>query len=335
MRKKFEGFQRGINLGGWLSQCDNTEETYREFIKEENIRQISEWGLDHIRIPVDYDLFEHENGFEHLKRGVDWARKYNLNVIVDLHKTYGYSFDFAENESGFFHSEEYQEKFYCLWEQIAKRFGCYGEHIAFELLNEVTEKEDGLIWNEIAEKCIKRIRKICPETKILIGGYYNNSVEALIDLWPPYDDNIVYNFHCYEPLIFTHQGAYWIPIMPLDFRISIDTDVKLLKEKTETVLEREMTGYVESDEKLTSEYFDRLFAEAARIADERNVALYCGEYGVIDLADPHQTVKWYQLIHQTFEKYGIGRAAWNYKEKDFGFISEHMKEVLPEIVKLL
>ena len=51
--KVFEGYTRGINLGGWLSQCDNTVETYENFIREEDIRRISEWGLDHIRIPVD------------------------------------------------------------------------------------------------------------------------------------------------------------------------------------------------------------------------------------------------------------------------------------------
>ena len=34
----------------------------------------------------------------------------------------------------------------------------------------------------------------------------------------PYDDKIIYNFHCYEPLIFTHQGAYWIPSMDTSFR---------------------------------------------------------------------------------------------------------------------
>ena len=42
--KVFEGYTRGINLGGWLSQCDNTEQTYDNFIKEEDIKRISEWG---------------------------------------------------------------------------------------------------------------------------------------------------------------------------------------------------------------------------------------------------------------------------------------------------
>ena len=67
----------------------------------------------------------------------------------------------------------------------------------------------------------------------------------------------------------------------------------------------------------------------------RDVPLYCGEYGVIDLADPAETLKWYRIIHEAFEKHKIGRAAWNYRGKDFGFVDEHLKPVIDEIVDLL
>ncbi len=339
--KKFEGFQRGINLGGWLSQCDYSEERFRNFIKEEDIRRISRWGLDHIRIPVDYNLFEDEqgnyleSGFAHLQDGINWAMNYGLNVIIDLHKTYGFSFDRKEGEEGFFEREEYQERFYRLWEEIARRFGGHGDRIAFELLNEVTDKAYCEIWNEIADRCVERIRKICPQTRILIGGYYNNSVEAVKDLRKPHDENIVYNFHCYNPLVFTHQGAYWIPAMPHDYRISIDEDLAIMRLEAPEVTGRPMVGYDPDEEKLSADYFRRIFAEAISVAEERDVPLYCGEYGVINLADAHQTVQWYRMIHEVFEEHGIGRAAWSYKEMDFGFIDEHMKDVLDETVKLL
>ena len=83
--------------------------------------------------------------------------------------------------------------------------------LCFELLNEVTEQSYSKAWNAIAKKCIERIRKIAPEIRILVGSYWNNHVAAVRDLDAPFDKNIVYNFHCYEPLIFTHQGAGWIP----------------------------------------------------------------------------------------------------------------------------
>jgi len=72
--KKLEGYMHGVNLGGWLSQCDHTKERYDNFIKEEDIEVIKNWGLDHIRVPIDYDLVEDnegnykEDGFAYLER---------------------------------------------------------------------------------------------------------------------------------------------------------------------------------------------------------------------------------------------------------------------------
>ena len=340
---QFRGFQRGINLGGWFSQCDNSVETYDNFVRKEDFRTISEWGLDHVRIPVDYNLIEDdegnykESGFAYLDRAFNWAFENGLNVVLDLHKTYGYSFDAGENEEGFFDREDFQERFYRLWQRFAARFGKYRDRLAFELLNEVTDEAYCETWNRVANECIERIRRICPDIWILVGGYHNNSVEALKDLWMPHDEWIVYNFHCYEPLIFTHQGAYWIPTMDTGFRISIDEPYKTLRRESDRLLGQgfDSFGDFADEDKLSSAYFDRLFGEAYRISLERDVPLYCGEYGVINLADAADTVKWYEMIHETFEKYGIGRAAWSFRKMDFGFVDEHMKDVLEDIKKLM
>ena len=292
--KRWKGYEHGVNLGGWLSQCDHTKERYENFIHEDDIRRISSWGLDHIRVPVDYELVENEagelreEGFTYLDRIVDWTGKHGLNMILDLHKTCGFSFDFGEKEEGFFDNEALQERFDKLWEEFARRYGGLKDRVAFELLNEVTEKSYMDTWNRIAAKAIERIREYAPETKILLGGYYNNSVEAIPDIMLPPDKNIVYNFHCYEPLVFTHQGAYWAPGMDVDFRISIDASYKELAEASKKYLTQvtiPMDG-LDPEKSLGEEYFERTFKRAVEVAEERDVALYCGEYGVIDRSKP-------------------------------------------------
>ncbi len=341
--KKLEGYMHGVNLGGWLSQCDHTKERYDNFIKEEDIEVIKNWGLDHIRVPIDYDLVEDnegnykEDGFAYLDKVLDWAEKYGLNMILDLHKTFGFSFDDGEAETGFFENASYQERFYKLWEEFAKRYGKYSDRLCFEILNEVTEKEYCDIWNEISTKCIKRIRAIAPDIKILLGGYYNNSIEALKDLALPVDENIVYNFHCYEPLVFTHQGGYWVAGMDTNFRMPFDVTYGKYNEYTEQNLARYAADFsdFDPDKVMGVEYFENLVSEAVRVAEERNVALYCGEYGVINLATAEDTMKWYKMICSVFEKHGIGRAAWSYKEMDFGLVDDHMKSVIDELVKIL
>lgn len=337
--RKFIGYEKGINLGGWLSQCVHTKEHYDTFITEKDFAELTSWGIDHVRIPVDYNLVEDENGntledgMKYIENSIEWCRKYHFNMILDLHKTAGYSFDDGENENGFFADEKLQERFLKLWETFAERFGRYHEFLSFEILNEVTDKIYCEKWNQIAEKCICRIRKYAPDIHILVGGYHNNCVEAIADLYPPHDDKIVYNFHFYEPLIFTHQGAYWLKNMPSDFRLkypgSSEEYIKIHKN-----LNIGQVSIVENTKCATvaTEFFDETFENAVKVAEERNVPLYCGEYGVIDTADNESTVAWYKCINESFTKHGIARAAWNYKKMDFGIsespVSDEIKKYL-------
>lgn len=344
MLKEFKGYKKGIDLGGWLSQCNHTKERYETFITEKDIETVASWGADHVRIPVDYDLVEDkegnykEDGFAYIQKAVDWCGKYHLNMVLDLHKTFGYSFDFGENEIGFFDNEKYQERFYRLWEEFAKRYSKYEERLCFELLNEVTDKEFCDKWNEISLKCIERIRNIAPTVKILVGGYWNNSGDAVKDLAMPHDENIVYNFHNYDPLVFTHQGASWIPGMPADYRVSIDKTFKEMDAYT-TEHAPELLGRFDnmgdSDDKIDGEFFKKRFAEPVKIAEERGVSLYCGEYGVIENAEPGDILKWYKAINEAFEYYGIGRATWSYKSMNFGLADTRLDAVRDEILKYI
>ena len=62
MKMKDFGFYRGVDLGGWFSQCDYSEDRLENIIKEKDFGIISGWGLDHVRIPVDYNVMEAEDG---------------------------------------------------------------------------------------------------------------------------------------------------------------------------------------------------------------------------------------------------------------------------------
>ena len=334
--KKWIGYEQGINLGGWLSQCCHTKEHYDSFITEEDIKKISSWGLDHVRVPVDYNLVENEDGtyrpegFLYIQKVIDWCGRHDLNMILDLHKTAGYSFDAGEKEEGFFDSEEYQERFYKLWEEFARRYGRYEHRLAFELLNEVVDKELSKPWNEISAKCIERIRKIVPSISILVGSYWNNCAAAVKDLELPQDKNIIYNFHCYEPLIFTHQGAGWVAGMKEDFRISMSASYQEVLDETEKLLPQQTDIFpknLDREKPINEQFFIEFFAEAFEVAKERGTSLYCGEYGVIDRAEPKDAALWVGYINKAFDYYGIGRAIWNYKAMDYE-VTKQVKKVI-------
>ncbi|KAF8167367.1 exo-beta-1,3-glucanase [Crassisporium funariophilum] len=115
---------RGVNLGGWLvleswltpSLFDTTndnriidEYTFSQYqtrdkasaalkkhwdtwITEGDFQAIAAAGLNHVRIPIGYWAYEVSAGEPYLQgqeayltKAINWARKYNLKVIVDLH----------------------------------------------------------------------------------------------------------------------------------------------------------------------------------------------------------------------------------------------------------
>ena len=315
--KEWKNYQKGINLGGWLSQCRHTKEHYDSFIHKEDIEKIASWGVDHVRLPIDYNLIEDadgkelEQGYGYIDNALNWCGEAGLNLVLDLHKTAGFSFDKGECENGFFESHELQERFYLLWERLAQRYASYGDRIAFELLNEVTEQHYSSSWNDIIPHCIKRIRAYAPDTMIVVGGYWNNSPDALPDLVPPYDDKVVLSFHCYDPLDFTHQGAYWVEGMDTSFRMRFP------------------------EAEVTPSYFAERFSKALDTAQKYDAALYCGEYGVIDNAEPQDRFKWYKVINSAFQQFGISHCTWSYKQMDFGLSDDCMRSVIDELISYL
>lgn len=328
------GFRKGCNLGGWLSQCYLSPEHIADFITEKDFEKIRNMGMDHVRLPVDYPLFETkegediEQGYACIDRCMQWCEKYGLHVLLDLHKVPGYEFSKAEECHSFFTDLALRKRFIRIWDKLSRRYGKY-DFVAFDLLNEIVDDSVCDDWNSLARETILQIRKNAKNNWILVGGTYYNSIFTVKNIFCPEeieDDHIAYSFHFYEPHIFTHQAAEWEKNMTPDFRVPYPLSVKEYLE----VSFRELNGaysdvLLASDASLSG--YDMLaawFTEAVSVAETRNVPLYCGEYGVIDHANPDYALAWYRDIHSVFEKYNIGRAMWNYRGMGFGLREEEV-----------
>lgn len=111
---------RGVNLGGWfvlerwmtpelfegVSGPDETvfckeannakeklEKHWDSFISEEDFRNIKELGLNSVRIPIPWWSFVETKPYYqstiYIKRALEWAEKYQLKVLLDLHTAPG------------------------------------------------------------------------------------------------------------------------------------------------------------------------------------------------------------------------------------------------------
>ena len=136
-------------------------------------------------------------------------------------------------------------------------------------------------------------------------------------------------------MIVPHRGAYVMEQSPSDSRITSPRPIETYRAETKRVLGEDSTLFLPEVTGMGPEYFEIIFRSALEAAEKNDAPLYCGEYGVIDLADNSSKIRWLKDIHTAFAKFSIGHALWNYKEKDFGFVDESFKEIKDEFIAVI
>ncbi len=317
---------RGINLGGFLSQCVHTTEHYDSFILPEDIKKIKDMGYDHVRLPIDYEVFQTEageridEGFKRVHDIIGWIRDNELPVILDLHKAYGYDFNDANDDSKnrLFFDKAVQDRFVNLWIEIATEFYKY-DNVVFELLNEVVEDKAAEAWNDLIARTMTEIRKITTDTKVIYGGIKWNSAETIKYLRPVTDPNTIITFHFYQPHVFTHQHAYWMPVMEEVGNMAYPDSIEKYRWAAD-ILGGQDSSVMEFDKDvLDIDYLRKMVKVAVDSAKDIGAPmLYVGEYGVIDKAPSEDMLRWLRDTIQVFGENKIGCALWTYHLMDFG-----------------
>lgn len=342
-------FVNGVNLGGWLSQYrEYSHDHFRTFITEPDIQRIASWGLDHVRLPVDSPVLEDdkapgvplERGYGYIDECIRWCEAAGLGVILDIHHAPGFSFTHdleAETKSlnTLFEDPGNQERFINLWEGLVRRYHDAPVPIIFELLNEVVLPQNEP-WNALVRRTVPALRAIAPECVIMIGGNHNNAVAGLTGLVEFDDPKIVYTFHFYEPLLFTHQNAPW-SAAPREWKEkpSYPGDFPALEAFLATAPQhREEHGRFvgrSDDRELLLEMLQPALDFAARTGRE----LYCGEFGVAEWVDPESRANWYRDFMGLLREHHIGRAPWSYKQMDFGLVDAGGNVVDEEVLRIV
>ena len=223
-----------------------------------------------------------------------------------------------------------------LWEMIARRYASTrAPELIFELLNEVVLPDSGP-WNTLAAETVQRIRSMDQSHWIMVGGNYYNAITALKDLAILPDQKIVYTFHFYEPLPFTHQKAYWVPWLynfdrTFDYPSKVTGLGEFLSLHPEYANDHHASSYV--DMQMDKAFLQGLFQQAVAFQSLHQMPLYCGEFGVIELAPRSGALRWAQDFIGLLNQHRIGRAYWSYKAMDFGLVDRNGNLVSEELLQ--
>lgn len=342
---KLDGYMAGANLGHWISQFkrtspDEIKHHFDHYITESDFKRMAKWGMDHVRLPVDYFIFENddnpgvydENGLKYIDFVLECCKKYGLNMVLDLHHAPGFSFTFKydSDKNNLFNDEKQQKRYICIWKMFANRYINEGNNIAFELLNELV-LENSQDWNKLWQHAANEILEISPQRLIIVGANRWNSCSELKNLVVWENSNIIYNFHMYEPFIFTHQRAEWEKHMS-DYKTPVAYPFD--KKDHEAFISEHFSDSFGNFDHINKDFLYQAMQPAIDFIKQHNRPLYCGEYGVIKHADLQSTLRWLEDITSIFNEYGIGHAVWSYR--GFSDITDVNNDVVSdEMVKLI
>jgi len=304
-------FSKGVNFSKWFETRSIKEIDFNKFTQKD-FEDVKSLGLDVIRIPIRFHDYTTESGgkimdktlFNYLDTAVDWADKYGLYVILDNHTFHPVD----PTDDGI------DKILVPVWEQVAHHYKDASEYIIYEILNEPHGISDER-WNKIQGDAIKAIRDIDQKHAIIVGGTNYNSIEKMLKV-PQYDfKNLIYTFHFYDPHLFTHQGATWnkpslSPLKDLPFPLG-DKKIPAVHETFKGTWVEDLLKRYDADSRL--ETISGTLDKALNFSKEKNVPIFCGEFGVFMIQSPQDDrVRWYKFICGELAKRNISWACWDY-----------------------
>jgi aryl-phospho-beta-D-glucosidase BglC (GH1 family) len=149
-----------------------------------------------------------------LEKVLGWARKYGMQICVDLHVPPGSVRDNAEMRM--FTDKACLDLFIACWESIARRFKGNSDVIyGYDLLNEPHQNAHEVPYSywDAQRMAAEAIRRIDPVTTIVMEANRSSSAPAYEYMSPLAMSNVIYQVHMYIPSDFTHQGVIggWSP----------------------------------------------------------------------------------------------------------------------------
>jgi aryl-phospho-beta-D-glucosidase BglC (GH1 family) len=331
--------RHGINLSEWFAQVYDqkgyTKKHFEAWNTAQDIALIKAMGFDHVRLSVNpQPMFRRGQAdripadyLGYLDSAVQMILDRGLAVIIDVHP----ESDFKQKLT----DDSFVEQFEDYWRQLARHYSSTSpELVSFEILNE-PEFHDRYRWQGVQSKLAVAIREGAPQHTIIVAGAYWSSENELLFFDPLRDPNIIYNFHFYDPHIFTHQGATWSTnyvhyLKELPYPSTPENVQQAAALLPDAVNRLQAIHY--GLDRWNAARIDGEIGQVAAWAKRWNVPVTCNEFGVYrKTANPQDRAAWISDVRTTLEKYSIGWTMWDYSG-GFGVVTKQNEQPVPDEV---
>jgi aryl-phospho-beta-D-glucosidase BglC (GH1 family) len=322
--------RRGVNASEWFAQVYDkrgyTPEHFAAWTTAEDIALIRSMGFDHVRLSVNpapmFDEREPNKISVQYLGYVDAAAKmildHGLAVVIDVHPESDFKGRLGKDD-------DFVERFADFWRALAAHYSTWdADRVFLEIMNE-PEFSDRYRWLGVQMKLAAAIRQGAPAHTIIAAGARWSNDDELVFQEPLHDPNVIYNFHFYEPYLFTHQGAtwsayYWHWLRGLRYPSTPESAERAAALVPDDVDRMQVIRY--GREHWDGERIAAEMKQAGEWARRRGVPLVCNEFGVYrEYTDPGDRAAWLQDVRTALEQNGIGWTFWDYSGA-FGVVSK-------------
>jgi len=324
---------KGINLSNWFNDYSDPAQFNSRFSLSA-LQLIKSSGFTYVRIPIGITILFNPAqpaqlnpaNLPYVDAAVDNCIKAGLGVTINVHPLLNDAdIQLASDPS-------FGDKLAAYWKAVAVYFKKYSaSKLFFEIYNEPHASAAGLTaqgygwWQPVQEKMIRAIRETTTDHSIIVGGEGWNSIAGLTQLTTYNFEHIIYNFHFYDPFLFTHQGASWAGWQPaidarnVPYPSSPEAVAPLIANSSNTGLNNALQWY--GANRFNIDSLDKWIKVAYDWAKTRNVKLIANEFGSLKEYAPRQSrLIFLHDVRTVFEKYKIGWAMWECDE-GFGWIN--------------
>jgi aryl-phospho-beta-D-glucosidase BglC (GH1 family) len=313
--------RHGINASEWFAQSAGDYSAARtgRYTDAGDIALMAKLGFDNVRLSIDPVPLEQapvgKDGFNadflgRLDTIVNAILADGMAVQIDIHPEPEYKQQVRTSDAAV-------DQTTALWRRLAAHYATRNpEMVFFEIMNEPAVS-DRYRWAGIQARLAAAIREAAPKNTIIATGPNYSGIHDLLTLSPLPDGNVIYNFHTYDPMQFTHQGASWAGAWMgtthgIPYPATESSMPELLKQVPDASDRSELESY-------WLDHWDahriRLIVdEAAAWAEANHVPLICNEFGVYRVhADAASRMNWIHDMRTALEADGIGWTMWDYR----------------------
>lgn len=181
--------------------------------------RVKDMGMNIIRFYLNYKIFEDDSnpytykqtGWDWIDQNIAWAKKYGVFLILNMHAPQG-GYQSQGTGDALWTDIENQNRLTALWKAIAQKYKNESQIIGFGLVNEPVPTTDLSQWQQLAQRITNEIRTVDKNHIVVVERaiYVKGKPETTDYNFPSIsDNNLVYEFHIYDPFEYTHQLFSW------------------------------------------------------------------------------------------------------------------------------